>query len=131
MTIQRHPRHQARIDDERTRWARRAAIDAARTTITVNATTTGLTGVSAAHIHVGGPTVASGGVIFSLFSAADGAFTGAISKTLTSANLEAKPLEGVATFADAVNAILAGNAYINVHTLPNFSGGEIRGQLKQ
>ena len=32
MTIQRHPRHQARIDDERARWARRAAIDAARTT---------------------------------------------------------------------------------------------------
>ena len=28
MTIHRHPRHQARIDDERARWARRATIDA-------------------------------------------------------------------------------------------------------
>lgn len=104
-------------------------IDAARTTITVSMTTTGLTGVTASHIHVGGPTVANGGIIFSLFDpTVDGAFTGTVNKNLTSANLSAKPLEGVTTFADAVNAILNGNAYINVHTSAN-PGGEIRGNL--
>ena len=40
----------------------------------------------------------------------------------------ARPEIGINTFADAVQAIVGGNAYVNVHTTAN-GGGEIRGQL--
>ena len=101
-------------------------VDAAKTTITVALNTTGLTGVTASHIHFGAAG-ANGGVMFSLF-AAPAAFTSPLTKTLTSADFTPVAASGISTFADAVNAILAGNAYINVHTTANV-GGEIRGQL--
>ena len=65
--------------------------------------------------------------MFSLF-AGPGAFPATLSKTLTSADLDPTFAAAGSTFADAVNAILSGNAYINVHTAANV-GGEIRGQL--
>jgi trimeric autotransporter adhesin len=99
-------------------------VDAAKTTITVNLTTSGLSNVTASHIHFGVAGV-SGGIMFSLF-AGPGAFPATLTKTLTSADFTATT--GAATFADAVNAILGGNAYINVHTQANL-GGEIRGQI--
>jgi hypothetical protein len=40
----------------------------------------------------------------------------------------ARPEIGIVTFADALQAIAGGNAYVNVHT-STFPGGEIRGQL--
>jgi hypothetical protein len=101
-------------------------VDAAKTTITVTLNTTGLTGVTASHIHFGAAG-ANGGVMFSLF-AAPATFTSPLTKTLTSADFTAVAANGINTFADAVNAILAGNAYINVHTTANV-GGEIRGQI--
>lgn len=78
----------------------------------------------AAHIHVG-PPGENGPIIFTLATAP---FGSPVVGLLTPANLEPQPDRGVVTFADAVEAILSGNAYVNVHsnTLP---GGEIRGQL--
>ncbi|MBI2353792.1 MAG: CHRD domain-containing protein [Deltaproteobacteria bacterium] len=101
-------------------------IDAARTTITVTLNTTGLTGVTASHIHAGAVGI-NGGVIFPLF-AAPAAFPATLTKTLTSADFTPDAANAVNTFADAVNAMLIGNTYINVHTVAHL-GGEIRGQL--
>jgi hypothetical protein len=84
--------------------------------------------VTAAHIHAGAAGV-NGPIIFTLYnSASQGAFAGKAGGTLTASNLTAQPAAGVASFADAVDAILSGGAYVNVHTTAN-TGGEIRGQL--
>jgi hypothetical protein len=87
--------------------------------------------ITAAHIHVGQPGT-DGPVIFSLYdSRADGAFAGAMTGTLTESNRvfgAAQTQAGVSTFADALAAILAGNAYVNVRTAAN-AAGELRGQL--
>lgn len=40
----------------------------------------------------------------------------------------ARPEIGIATMQDAIQAILTGNAYVNIHTAAN-GAGEIRGQL--
>lgn len=101
-------------------------VDAARTTITVTLNTAGLVDATASHIHFGMAGV-NGGVLFPLF-AGPGAFPATLTKTLTSADFTPDAANGINTFADAVNAILLGNTYINVHTLANL-GGEIRGQL--
>jgi len=102
-------------------------IDAARTTISVTLTTQGFaTPVTASHIHFG-PAGSNGGILFSLF-AAPAIFPATLTKTLTSADFTPDAVNGIITFADAVNAILLGNTYINVHTQANL-GGEIRGQL--
>lgn len=102
-------------------------IDAARTAINVTLTAQGFaTPVTASHIHFG-PAGANGSVLFSLF-AAPGIFPATLTKSLTSADFAPDAANGILTFADAVNAILNGNTYINVHTQANL-GGEIRGQL--
>jgi CHRD domain/PEP-CTERM motif len=48
--------------------------------------------------------------------------------TLTSASLLPDPADGINTFAEAVNAIEAGQTYFNIHTVA-FPGGEIAGQI--
>lgn len=89
-----------------------------------------LTAVTAAHIHVGAAGT-NGPIIFSLFESFLGVpFVSPRSGSLTAFNLQARPEAGISSFADAINAILAGNAYINVHTTA-FPDGEIRGQLQQ
>lgn len=86
------------------------------------------TTIASAHIHVGAPGV-NGPVIFSLYqSGVDAPFSGRISGSLQAFDLQTRPAQGVSSFSDAVNAILNGNAYINVHTAA-FPSGEIRGQL--
>ena len=47
---------------------------------------------------------------------------------LTAANLLPDPADGINTFAEAVNAIEAGQTYFNIHTVAN-PGGEIAGQI--
>ena len=42
----------------------------------------------------------------------------------------ARPAQGINTLDDMIQAIVNGNAYVNIHTTQN-PGGEIRGQLKR
>ena len=94
-------------------------------TIVATLTTTGLTNVTAAHIHVGAPG-AEGDPIFTLYTTADGPFPATLTKTLTAADFT--PAPGIATFRDALGVIRGGGAYFNVHTTAN-PDGEIRGQI--
>lgn len=77
--------------------------------------------LAAAHIHLGAAGVA-GGVLLPL-AAGPSPFSG----TLTAADFTATG--DVTTFDGALDAIRAGNTYVNLHTAAN-PGGEIRGQLK-
>jgi hypothetical protein len=100
-----------------------------------------ITNVVQAHIHVGaaganGPVVA---FLYGLVPPGGGRIDGVLSEgTITAANLIG-PLAG-GTIDDLMAEILAGNAYVNVHTNdgvdpPNtgpgdFPGGEVRGQIR-
>ncbi len=89
--------------------------------------------VTASHIHVGaagtnGPVVLPFyGSPSPLFNSTRGCDTLA-EGTRTSANLVARPDAGINTWTDFINALVAGNTYVNVHTTAH-TGGEIRGQL--
>jgi hypothetical protein len=88
-----------------------------------------ITGVFASHIHLNGPGV-NGPVVVPLFSSATptGTVNGLLSQgTITAANLTG-PLAGH-SLAELLTDIRSGDAYVNVHTLPNHPGGEIRGQI--
>ncbi|MDZ4185197.1 MAG: CHRD domain-containing protein [Desulfuromonadales bacterium] len=86
--------------------------------------------VTAAHIHVGAAG-SNGPIIFSLYFSGFGVpFTGVVSGALTAFNLQAQPANGISSFNDAIDAILSGGAYVNVHTTA-YPAGEIRGQLQQ
>ena len=81
----------------------------------------GLSGtLAAAHIHLGA--AGSNGGVMLPFVAGPSPMVG----TLTAANLV--PTGGVTTFSGAVDAIRAGNAYVNLHTAAN-PAGEVRGQI--
>jgi hypothetical protein len=82
----------------------------------------GLLNVTGAHIHVAPPGVA-GPIIFPL---AEGPYTSPLTATLTEADFTPQP--GAATFDEAVDAMLTGNTYANVHTAA-YPDGEIRGQI--
>jgi hypothetical protein len=85
-------------------------LDASRTHLSYDVVISGLSNVTAAHIHLGAPGV-PGPIEIGL---ADGPFT---------------HLTGSATVPEGLsNSILAGDTYINVHTAAN-PGGEIRGQV--
>ena len=88
--------------------------------------------VNQAHIHLG-PEGANGPVVVWLYPDAPppvlipGRFSGVLaSGTITAADLVG-PLAGM-TLQDLLNAMEAGNTYVNVHT-SQFPGGEIRGQI--
>ena len=85
--------------------------------------------ITASHIHVA-PIGVNGPVIFPLNIGSLAVLpTGEFFGTLTAADLIPRPANGINTFDDAVNAILAGNTYVNIHS-GAFPGGEIRGQLQ-
>ncbi|MEZ0324445.1 MAG: CHRD domain-containing protein [Fimbriimonas sp.] len=90
---------------------------------TVMIDTSNLTNVTAAHIHHGIPGE-PGPVVFPLF--AGGSWPSHFMMTITETNFT--PVEGIPTYRDAVNAILSGDMYFNVHTNA-FPNGEIRGQI--
>ena len=88
--------------------------------------------VIASHIHVGaagtnGPVVLPFFGSSTPFNSTRGCDTLA-EGTRTSANLVARPDAGINTWTDFINALVAGNTYVNVHTTAH-TGGEIRGQL--
>ncbi len=86
--------------------------------------------VTAAHIHVGAAG-SNGPIIFTLYFSGFGVpFTGVLSGALTAFNLQPQPASGISSFNDAINAILSGQAYVNVRTTA-FPAGEIRGQIQQ
>ena len=77
-----------------------------------------------AHIHYGDPGV-NGPVIFA-FSGIPAATSGVIAGTFTADDFH--PGGGLETFADGVQAILAGGCYVNIHDSVYQTSGEIRGQ---
>ena len=88
--------------------------------------------VIASHIHVGaagtnGPVVLPFFGSSTPFNSTRGCDTLA-EGTRTSDNLVARPDAGINTWTDFINALIAGNSYVNVHTTAH-TGGEIRGQL--
>ena len=86
------------------------------------------TGTTASHIHVG-PKGISGPVVID-FPIGRG-ITGDTTlkfRVHDGPAFHPRPDIGIVTFADAIQAIVGGNAYVNVHTTAN-PGGEIRGQL--
>jgi len=71
----------------------------------------------------------NGPAIFTLFDSRSGLpFPTLLSGQLTEVNFQAQPAVNINNFSDALGAILAGNAYIEVRTLAN-PVGEIRGQF--
>jgi hypothetical protein len=56
-----------------------------------------------------------------------------VTGTITTPNVIGPAGQGIAAgeFAELVDAIRAGVTYANVHTLPQFGGGEIRGQIRK
>lgn len=84
-------------------------------------------GIAASHIHVG-PAQTAGPVVvnFTVPSTAsnDFSYTGTVADTA----FILRPDQGIRSADDMFQAILGGNAYVNVHSAVN-PGGEIRGQL--
>jgi hypothetical protein len=88
------------------------------------------TATTAGHIHVG-PAGIAGPVVLN-FPAAVVGRTGDFAMTfrLGERDFVARPAQGINTIDDIIQAIVHGNAYVNIHTTQN-PGGEIRGQLKR
>mgnify|MGYP003345554905 CR=1 FL=1 len=85
-------------------------------------------GSTASHIHVGPKGVAGPVVIdFPIGTGRTGDFRLNF-RVHDGPAFHARPEIGINTFADALQAIAGGNAYVNIHTSA-FPGGEIRGQL--
>ena len=83
---------------------------------------------TAGHFHVG-PKGVGGPVVLdfpSSIAGRTGDFT--MRFRLSAANFRARPELGINTIDDMIQAMVAGNAYANVHSARN-PGGEIRGQL--
>ena len=88
------------------------------------------TATTAGHIHVGPAGI--GGPVVLNFPAAVAGRTGDFAMTfrLGQSAFVARPAQGINTLDDIIQAIVNGNAYVNIHTTQN-PGGEIRGQLKR
>jgi hypothetical protein len=90
-------------------------------------------GVTQAHIHCGAAGV-NGPVVAFLFGpdagvASNGILsTGTVTAVIPRPDSQACP-GGVANFAELLDKIQSGEAYVNVHTLA-YPGGEIRGQIR-
>jgi hypothetical protein len=82
--------------------------------------------ITAAHIHAGAVGV-NGPVIFEFALPPVIPANPVINVVLTAANLNPAQT-AITTFAQAVDALLSGNTYFQVHTAAN-PGGEIRGQI--
>lgn len=84
-------------------------------------------GVTAAHIHVGGIGLAGPVVVdFAPPTPASNDFS--FGGTVRDSEFRLQPVYGIRSADDMFQAILGGNSYVNVHSAVN-TGGEIRGQL--
>ena len=102
------------------------ALNTANNTVNVNVTFSGLSAnTTAAHIHGPAPRGTSVGVLYPLTLIPQGQTSGAISQTVTLA-----AGTGGFTIADQLNQLRTGQWYINIHSVGQFSGGEIRGQIE-
>jgi len=106
-----------------------ASLIVGRDTINYSLNVSPLPATAITSIHINHGAVGfNGPVLFVLYDNQSGPVTLPLTGQLTLSSLLARPNIGITTFLDAVNAILSGNAYINVITTAN-SFGEIRGQL--
>src|SRR5581483_9416549 len=88
--------------------------------MTASVSVSGLASITGALIFDGKPTVDGSAALFSISSTS---FTTGASATLTSGDFT--PSATVATFADAINALLSGGLYVQILTAAH-AGGEIR-----
>jgi len=96
------------------------SFDSTQATLTATLTFSGLTSsADAAHLHFGAAGTGGGPIVFDLSLVP---FTSPLVVTLTSTDVQ------TLTFEDAIDALMTGNIYVNVHTTTN-AGGEIRGQV--
>ena len=102
------------------------------TTVTIEGTYSGLSGMAnAGHVHgPSGPFPASAGVLYDFaalglttFGGMDGTVSGTFS--LVQKTVAGNPYTVEQQIADLNN----NRWYVNIHSLPNFAGGEIRGQI--
>jgi hypothetical protein len=85
------------------------------------------TGTTAGHIHAGARGTAGPVILdFTMPTGRTGDFP--ITFRLSEAAFRARPEIGILTLDDALQTIVGGNAYVNIHTT-QYPGGEIRGQL--
>jgi cytochrome c peroxidase len=98
-------------------------INALRSSIVFDLRAQNLVDITGAHIHVGAPGE-NGPIIFILTNAG---FVDRLTGTLTEADFISAG--GITTFAQALNAMIAGDTYVNVHTVAN-PNGEIRGLIE-
>jgi uncharacterized protein (TIGR03118 family) len=107
-----------------------AFLNQAEDTFTVIISYQGLTSAAlsgGADVNFGGP--GDGGQpILTVPDFPGGQASGQFTTTLTAANFVPDPGDGINTFQDAVNAVLGGQTFFNLHTAAN-PGGEIRGQI--
>jgi uncharacterized protein (TIGR03118 family) len=107
-----------------------AFLNQAEDTFTVIVSFQGLTSATldgGADINFGGPGD-SGQPILTVPDLPGGQASGQFTTTLTAANFVPDPGDGINTFQDAVNAVLNGQTFFNLHTAAN-PDGEIRGQI--
>ncbi len=83
--------------------------------------------ITAVHLHYG-TAAQNGPILFDLYDNLDGPISLPLTGQLTQSQLQPRQEINIVTMQEAVNAILSGNTYVNVHTAGNPSG-EMRGQL--
>jgi hypothetical protein len=102
--------------------------DTVAQTLSVSEVFSGLLGpTGAGHIHAAPPGVA-GPIILPFAEFPVGVTSGSFTGTFSAADLTNQATSGITNFTDLLNALEAGNTYVNIHTTP-FPGGEIRGQV--
>ena len=82
---------------------------------------------TAGHIHVG-PEGVAGPIILDFPNVPGRVNDFVLSFRLSATALRPNPALGINNMEDAIQAIVGGNAYVNIHSTTN-PGGEIRGQL--
>lgn len=86
------------------------------------------TGSTASHIHVGGKGLSGPVVVNFPITTGVAGDLGTLTFRVGAGAFVARPAQGINTIDDVIQAVLNGNAYVNVHTTAN-PGGEIRGPL--